>query len=82
MHTIFIHGDDYAAAYELHEALKRLLRLPDHYGRNADALYDCLSERRETVNLAVLSSGNSDVQAALRKCAAVIQDLGGTVTGL
>lgn len=82
MHTIFIHGDDYTAAYELHEALKRLLRLPDHYGHNADALYDCLSGRRETVNLAVLSPGNSDVEAALRKCAAVIQDLGGTVTGL
>ena len=82
MHTIFIDGNDHATAYELHEALKRLLGLPDYYGHNADALYDCLSERRETVNLAVLGSGNSDVQSALRKCAAVIQDLGGTVTGL
>ena len=82
MHTIFIHGDDYATAHELHEALKKLLQLPDHYGHNADALYDCLSTRRETVNMTVLHPGNSDVEAALRKCAAVIGDLGGTVTGL
>ena len=82
MHTIFISGDDYAAARDLHAALKRLLQLPDYYGHNADALYDCLSTRRETVNLTVISLGNSDVEAALRKCAAVISDLGGQVTGL
>lgn len=82
MHTIFIHGDDYADAHDLHAAIKQLLRLPEHYGHNADALYDCLSERCETVNLTVVGTGNSDVEAALRKCAAVIDDLGGTVTGL
>lgn len=82
MHTIFIHGDDYVDAHDLHAAIKRLLRLPEHYGHNADALYDCLSSRHEKVNLTVLNTGNSDVEAALRICAAVIHDLGGTVTGL
>jgi ribonuclease inhibitor len=28
---------------ELHGELARLLDFPDHYGRNLDALYDCLS---------------------------------------
>ena len=32
---------------ELHEELKRKLSLPDYYGKNLDALNDCLSERRE-----------------------------------
>ena len=82
MQTLFINGNDYASARELHLALKRLLHLPEHYGCNADALYDCLSERREGVNLCILSSGNEDVAAALRKCAAVVEDLDGSVKTL
>ena len=82
MHTIFLSGGDYATARELHEALRRLLDLPDHYGHNADALHDCLSERRETVHLVVHDPGSEEVAAALRKCAAVISDLGGRVIGL
>lgn len=30
---------------ELHKYLKRKLQLPDYYGNNLDALYDCLSEK-------------------------------------
>lgn len=82
MQTLFINGSDYATARELHLALKRLLHLPEHYGCNADALYDCLSERRETVHLRILSRGNEEVAAALRKCAAVIEDLDGDVKEL
>lgn len=29
---------------ELHDYLKEQLNLPDYYGRNLDALYDCLME--------------------------------------
>ena len=82
MHTIFLHGGNYATARDLHGALKRLLCLPDYYGHNADALHDCLSERRETVNLVVLDPGDGEVSAALNKCAAVIRDLGGQVNGI
>ena len=80
--TIFIDAARYATAKELHLALKLLLDLPDYYGCNADALYDCLSERRETVNLCILSHGNEDVASALRKCAMVVEDLGGSVKEL
>lgn len=79
MQTLFITATDYPTAQALHLALKRLLHLPEHYGCNADALYDCLSERRETLSLCILSHGNEDVAAALRKCAAVVRDLGGSV---
>ena len=82
MHTILLRGGDYQTARELHGALKRLLDLPDHYGHNADALYDCLSERRETVRLIIAGQGCDDVAAALNKCAAVVSDLGGQVTRL
>lgn len=31
-----------------HEYLKEALALPDYYGKNLDALYDCLTELGET----------------------------------
>lgn len=31
-----------------HDYLKEALALPDYYGRNLDALYDCLTELDET----------------------------------
>lgn len=77
--TIFIDADKYASAKELHLALKMMLNLPEHYGCNADALHDCLSERKETVNLVVLSAGEGETAAALRKCVRVIEDLDGEV---
>lgn len=79
MHTIFLNGSDYATPRELHGAIKRLLNLPDYYGHNADALHDCLTERRETVNLTVWGQGNDEVDAAMEKCMAVIRDLDGKV---
>lgn len=31
-----------------HDYLKEVLALPDYYGKNLDALYDCLTELDET----------------------------------
>ena len=76
--TIFIDGNAYASKQELHQALKMLLDLPEHYGCNADALYDCLSERTgKPVNLCLLSAGEGEVADALKKVVHVIEDLGG-----
>lgn len=82
MHTIFLNGSDYTTARELHEDIQLLLRLPERYGHNADALHDCLTERRETVNLVVRGHLSGEAEAAFSRCAAVIRDLGGTVTHL
>ena len=78
METIFIRGTDYAAPSDLHSALKLLLDLPDYYGMNADALYDCLSERREPVSVAVRGEGTEEVAATLDKVRRVVEDLEGT----
>ena len=76
--TIFIDAAQYSSAKELHLALKMLLDLPNHYGCNADALHDCLSERvGKPVNLVILSSGEGEVADALRKVVLVLEDLGG-----
>ena len=76
--TLFIDADRYTSGKALHLALKMLLDLPDYYGCNADALYDCLSERAgKPVNLVLLSQGTGETTEALRKVIHVIEDLGG-----
>ena len=77
--TIFIDANRYATPQELHRALKLLLELPEHYGCNADALYDCLSERRNPANLVVMNDGTGEVADALRKVKRVFADCGGSV---
>ena len=77
--TIFIDADRYASPRALHRALKLLLDLPEHYGCNADALYDCLSGRAAPVNLCILSEGTGDTADALKKVIRVVEDLDGDV---
>ena len=37
----------------LHDLLKEQLQLPEYYGRNLDALFDLLTERKETTEIVV-----------------------------
>ena len=80
MTTLFIDASRYDTPRDLHAALKGMLALPDYYGMNADALYDCLSERREPVNLWIASTGDGDAARALSAVRTVVEDLGGSVT--
>ncbi len=41
---IILDGHYMSARDEMHSYLKEKFQLPDYYGRNLDALYDCLSE--------------------------------------
>ncbi|MBN3527187.1 barstar family protein [Paenibacillus apiarius] len=43
MRTIILDGQHYATRDQLHDELKEKLALPDYYGRNLDALWDCLT---------------------------------------
>ena len=79
MQTILIDASRYRTPLELHTALKSMLSLPDWYGMNADALYDCLSERREPVCLWIASSGSGEVARSLAAVRSVVEDLDGTV---
>ena len=51
MKEIIIDGSTIETAGDLHEALAQALSLPDWYGRNLDALYDCLTELGEDTHL-------------------------------
>lgn len=48
-YTIDLSGVQDKAA--LHDTLSRILPLPGYYGRNLDALYDCLLEPHEPWNI-------------------------------
>jgi ribonuclease inhibitor len=82
MQTIYIDPSRYQTPRDLHAALKAMLSLPEWYGMNADALYDCLSERRDLVNLWIASPGEGEVARALATIVAVVEDLGGEVRSL
>lgn len=43
MEKITLQGGDLTSKERLHEILKRDLELPDYYGANLDALWDCLT---------------------------------------
>ena len=45
--TIHLYASEMATRAAAHDHLKGQLSLPDYYGRNLDALYDLLTERRE-----------------------------------
>ena len=51
--------------WELHEQLKQAFRLPEYYGRNMDALWDCLHcsfEEQTTIILKNISGIPDDMQ--------------------
>lgn len=44
---IILDGKRMTSKEETHAYLKEALDLPSYYGRNLDALYDCLTERKD-----------------------------------
>ncbi|MBQ6249325.1 MAG: barstar family protein [Oscillospiraceae bacterium] len=49
--TLTLRGDQFGNASQLHNYLCNQLRFPAWYGRNLDALYDCLTPRGEDVTI-------------------------------
>lgn len=70
METIVIDGAGLASRAAVHDYLFARLGLPDYYGRNLDALYDCLTERPGPIRLLV--RGLPDLEAALGGYAAAL----------
>ena len=63
MRVITLDGRDMDSRDKLHRVLKEALALPEHYGRNLDALNDCLGEL-------------TDIEIRLRHPRAMLNSLG------
>ena len=62
MKTFILDGAAVMGREDLHEKLARGLGLPDWYGGNLDALYDCLTDLEETV---ICIANRSSLEEAL-----------------
>jgi ribonuclease inhibitor len=82
MQTIMLDAGRCPDKAAVHSALKLLLDLPAYYGANADALHDCLSERRERVNLWIAGTPAPEAEGALETVCEVVRDLGGQAVHL
>lgn len=51
MHVCILDGREIRDRETLHDVLAASLRLPDWYGRNLDALYDCLTDAGEEIEI-------------------------------
>lgn len=54
---IVLDGNRMTDRAALHDELQKKLALPDYYGRNLDALNDCLGERRERELIVISNAG-------------------------
>ena len=54
MFSCILDGNNITDKDTLHDVLASALPLPDWYGRNLDALYDCLSDIREETEIRLL----------------------------
>jgi len=43
MSVVTLNSDEFSSIEELHVLLKEKLKLPEYYGNNLDALWDCLT---------------------------------------
>lgn len=53
--TLILDGREMTSRKATHDYLQRVLDLPDYYGRNLDALYDLLTERKEETTLLLVN---------------------------
>ena len=56
MKYVFLDGDKILSIADLHRAFAEALDLPDYYGKNLDALHDCLTEIREPVSVIAVNT--------------------------
>ena len=82
MQTILLDGSRYSSPEEVYDALSRMLSLPGWFGKNADALNDCLSEFRTPVSLWIASRGEDEVARCVSVICTVVEDNGGSVKEL
>lgn len=73
MRTCMLDGEKLTTKELLHQTLAAELDLPAWYGHNLDALYDCLTEKSEEVQ--IVCSHLEEMEAALGRYATALQQV-------
>lgn len=76
MKYMILDGNMIQSKEHLHDILARELQLPDWYGHNLDALYDCLTDRFEDTVISVvnLEQLSEELQQYCRRLVRVLRD--------
>lgn len=53
MKHCILDGETIETREQLHETLQREMELPEWYGKNLDALYDCLTDSHEPISIEI-----------------------------
>lgn len=72
MAEITLDGLELQSMEEVHDLFARALDLPEWYGRNLDALFDCLTDTREPVTVRLLHKDELREHLG-RRCSALIR---------
>lgn len=59
--------------YDVHMEIKRALNFPEHYGKNLDALWDCLWEYYDYTVLVEINGFNSAVDEIRRELNGIVR---------
>lgn len=78
MNTIILDFSGIKSYWELHEYFKEVFRLPDYYGHNMDALWDCLYccyDSSTTIILKNLSAISKELAPEIETMLELFRDL-------
>lgn len=65
MKTVVLTGSEVIDMRDIHKVFVEALDLPEHYGNNLDALYDCLSEQEEPVTVELCETDQMDINLGI-----------------